>query len=93
MGKYPWIVGVAPLAGVFVQWVKAHGKLQGFGLLGVALAINGAVIGSIGYAESWAPEQWRVVPLAALILTAISNLAGTTAEHGAAVVRKQAGKD
>jgi hypothetical protein len=79
--SYPMLAVIGPLVGVIMARIKNLGKVQGFGLLGIAFLVTLIVTATYGYAESWTVETWHKAPFAVVVTLAVSQLTSQTTLH------------
>ncbi len=79
-GKYPWLIALGPLTGLFLVWLRRQEWLRGFGTLAAAVAGVAAITAAYGLAEGWRAGEWRAMPFTVILLVGLSNLTGNTAE-------------
>lgn len=89
--EYPFLAMIGPLVGFIMAKIKDTGKVQGFGLLGVAALVTVAVIGAYGLAEGWMVAEWKKAPLAAIVTLAFSQLTAQTTLHVRDTLKKKNG--
>jgi hypothetical protein len=79
--EYPFLAIIGPLVGFIMAKIKDAGKVQGFGLLAVALLVTVLVTGAYGLAEGWTVDAWRKAPLAVIVILSVSQLTAQTTLH------------
>ena len=90
--KYPFLVVVGPLVGLLLAKIKATGKIQGFGLLGVSFLVTAVTLIAYGFADNWSAETWRKAPFGILVILAISELTTNATLHTRDAIAKVTAK-
>jgi len=86
--SYPMLAVIGPLVGFIMAKIKNMGKVQGFGLLGIAFLVTLVVTATYGFAENWTVETWHKAPFAVVVTLAISQLTSQTTLHAQDTIAK-----
>jgi len=77
----PTLIVLAPIVGVWTNWLKSTNKMAGWALLGTNFLSTSALVGAYGLYLGWTPAEWQKAPFTILCLVGGSVLVGTTVKH------------